>query len=59
MWKTMGAASVGSASGIVITFGIAPRYMISASRWVYGTLGACIGALIGIFYGLKGRPILL
>ena len=55
----MGMVIAGSASGIVISIGISPRHMSRAVRLVCGAVGASIGAMIGAFYGIKGRPLLL
>lgn len=59
VWQTTTMACAGSASGIVLAFGMAPHTMTRKSRLFYSSIGASLGALIGIFYALKGRPLLL
>ena len=56
-----GAVFAGTMSGLVLSFGITgiPRHMSRGVRWMYGILGASVGACIGVLYGVKGKPILL
>ena len=50
---------VATGSGIVLALGITPYGMKTMYRKSTILVGAALGAMIGVAYHLKGRPLLL